>query len=271
MISYAQDLEDVRLARVFPETFDGFYVDVGANDPVELSVTKHFADHGWRGINIEPNPAQYERLRAARPRDVNVNVGLSNREGRLLFHECPAVHGWSTFSPELAAHYRRQGLVLRTYEVPVTTLAEVCLRHVNGPIDFLKLDVEGLEREVVEGADWSRWRPKVVLVEDAQHERWESLILAAGYVLSTCTSMNRYYVRSEDRHLAEVLAEPVGFPRDDFLSHGVAQIVRQINDRLARGEPFTETTLRVACRLHQMAASHPRLARVCRALLRTAG
>lgn len=271
MISYAQDHEDVLLARVFPDVFDGVYIDAGANDPVEMSVTKYFSERGWRGINVEPNPALCARLAAARPRDVNLNVGLSDRDGVLKFYECPAVHGWSTFSPVHAAHFRARGLALREYDVPVTTLAGVCARHGVERVEFLKIDVEGFEREVILGADWARWRPRVVLVENAEPERWEPLLFDAGYLRAAETAVNRYYVREEDRHLAAVLAEPVGAERDDFLYHNVAHAVRPLNERLARGEAITATTLGVACRLHRVVTRHPRLARACKAVFRRVG
>ena len=78
MISYAQNREDVLLARVFHDVKAGFYVDVGANDPEHCSVTKHFYDLGWRGINFEPGRV-FEKLAAARPRDINLNVAASDR------------------------------------------------------------------------------------------------------------------------------------------------------------------------------------------------
>src|ERR671932_817144 len=99
MTSYAQNHEDVLLVRLFRPGLTGFYVDVGANDPVSNSVTKHFYDLGWRGINVEPATAPFERLQEARPRDVNLNIGISDHEGTLTFHEFPpGISGVSTFS-----------------------------------------------------------------------------------------------------------------------------------------------------------------------------
>ena len=104
MISYAQNQEDVILRRVFPHGNDGFYIDVGANDPVQDSVTKHFYDRGWRGINIEPQIGRYKRLCAQRQNDINLNVGLSNRDGTLEFLECVPHDALSTFSAEASRH-----------------------------------------------------------------------------------------------------------------------------------------------------------------------
>ena len=76
IISYAQTREDVLLWRALHNVHRGFYIDVGAHDPTALSVTRAFYDHGWHGINIEPNPSYAEKLRKERPRDVTLEVAL---------------------------------------------------------------------------------------------------------------------------------------------------------------------------------------------------
>ena len=81
MILYVQNQEDVLLNRVFQGLSDGFYIDVGANDPVVDSVTKLFYDRGWTGINVEPDENCWRRLDSSRPRDRNLNLGLSDRPG----------------------------------------------------------------------------------------------------------------------------------------------------------------------------------------------
>src|SRR4051812_1354714 len=96
MISYAQNFEDVLLARVFSGRTVGFYVDVGAADPINLSVTKWFYDQGWCGINIEPNRILFERLAADRARDINLECGIGAASGEAPFFE-PEVGELSTF------------------------------------------------------------------------------------------------------------------------------------------------------------------------------
>ena len=170
VVSYSQNYEDILLSRAFREP-TGFYIDIGANHPIFHSVTKLFYDRGWRGINIEPSPVVFDRLAADRPRDINLNLGISNQAGILTFYESLVYHGWSTFRPDLAEHYRRQGVAMAERAIPVTTLARVCEEHVRGPIDFLlKIDAEGFEREVLLGADFERWRPRVMLIENSWPE-----------------------------------------------------------------------------------------------------
>lgn len=221
-ISFAQNQEDILLDRVFRGRPEGFYIDVGACHPVFHSVTKFFYERGWNGINIEPIPSMFDILARDRERDVNLPVGLSNREGTLRFLEVPAAVGYSTFSGEQAEQLRAWGYELIEHEIPVTTLARVCERYAGRTIDFLKIDVESHEREVLEGGDWGRFRPRVVLIEATRpattiacHEEWESVLLANDYLYACFDGLNRYYVRAEDRELLPALAVPANV-LDDF-------------------------------------------------------
>jgi FkbM family methyltransferase len=274
MVSYAQDAEDVMLQRAFPRDYRGFYVDVGANDPVRFSVMKHFYDQGWSGINVEPVPSVWGRLRDQRPRDVNLNTALSDRMGRCIFYEVTSETTWSTLSAQLAEAYRGRGLEVCPREVPITTLAQVCEEYADTPIDVLKIDVEGNELEVITGGDWVRWRPRVVLAEKNNAESWEPILLAHGYLLAVATEINRYYVREEDRSLLPLLLAPLG-PQDSFLLAGelaAPEVMRGPADQ-AHGEAEAAQSRGEAAgpdmlRLRRIAARHPRLASIGKALLR---
>jgi FkbM family methyltransferase len=214
-VSYAQNREDVLLSRVFPGSV-GFYIDVGAADPVELSVTKWFYDRGWSGINIEPQTAYHAALTAARPRDINLQMLLSDAPRELTFYEVADNPLLSTPDPATAEQSKAAGKSVVTKTVRAATLAEMCERYVRGPIDFLKIDVEGHEPAVLRGADFRRWRPVVLVIEATEAERptpnhgtWEPLVLAADYRYATFDGLNRYYVRAEDAHLVPLLEVPV--------------------------------------------------------------
>ncbi len=222
IISYAQQFEDVLLRRLFPHNH-GFYIDVGANDPVECSVTKLFSDSGWTGINIEPG-AIFERLKFGRPRDVNLRVAVSDRSGEMTFYEFPDAHGLSTLDAKQAAEHQQRGFRFIERRIPVMTLAEICQQYVSGPIDFLSIDVEGHEREVLAGADFQRYRPICVMIESTRpcspiptHQQWESLILQADYRFATFDGLNSYYIRSENAELIVKLQNSVNvFDGDDL-------------------------------------------------------
>jgi FkbM family methyltransferase len=239
-VSYAQNGEDVRLRRAFGDQESGFYIDVGANDPVEYSITKHFHDRGWTGINVEPAPAPFARITKERKRDVNLNVGCSNQRGSMKLYAGRKATGLSTFTAEEAAIHREKGLEFDAIEVPVTTLESICSEHVKDrPIDFLSIDVEGHEREVLEGADFRRFRPRVIVIEatrpnttEPTHERWEELILRNEYRFAVFDGLNRYYVRTEDERLVPALAlAPNVF--DDFVPHFYVRQIDALETELA--------------------------------------
>jgi FkbM family methyltransferase len=202
-ISYAQNREDVLLDAFFPGVEQGFYVDVGANHPEIDSVTKLFYLKGWRGINVEPTKRLIKLLEAERPKDTNLNVGISNREGELSFREYEDFGiGLSTFSEDIkkmnvkdkVAHSEK----FKDYKVPVTTLAKMFEEQKVGTIHFLKVDIEGYEYEALEGNDWKKYRPQVICIE-ANHvnKDWRPLLQKHKYSLVFHDGLNEYYVADE--------------------------------------------------------------------------
>ncbi len=239
MISYAQNHEDVLLNRVFRDEPQGFYIDVGAAHPQVDSVTRHFYEHGWHGINIEPRSDMFALLVRQRSRDLNLNVGISNEPGTLRFFqvEVPEIvvgdaGGLSTFDAEQAEQYRREGRKVREQSTPAKTLTDICEEHDVKEISFLKIDVEGHEKRVIEGLDWQRFRPRVVVVEATLpesgipcHAEWEPLLLEADYLFAAFDGLNRYYVRKEDTQLLEHFQAPVNV-LDNYVPHEIARIRR---------------------------------------------
>ena len=209
MISWAQNLEDVMLARALQHVESGFYVDIGAYDPEIDSVTRHFYDKGWRGINIDPVPAQIARFATARPRDINLGVAVGEYRATMPFFDFSPT-GLSTLDVTVAADMRARGFACRQTDVPVLTLAQVFDEHVPGLVDFLKIDVEGAEARVLAGADFSRHRPRILVIEAtapmqtlATHKGWEPMLLQQGYQFAWFDGLNRYYVRREDADLLQ--------------------------------------------------------------------
>jgi len=245
MISYAQNREDVVLARAFSGLDRGFYIDVGAEHPVLNSVTKHFYDHGWRGINIEPSPASLAALEKERPDDVNLGVGVADFErSSTLFLGPLEHHGESTFRQDLADRYRREGCEFTEIDdVSVTTLARIREQHVGErTIDFLKIDVEGYEAAVIAGADWHTFRPRVVVVEATypnsrtpSHAAWEPALLTAGYLFGLFDGLNRFYARAEEPGLVEALSSPACV-FDDYVEFGVSRRIEQLKTQNAELE-----------------------------------
>ncbi len=164
MVSHAQNFEDVMLARAFAGQATGLHIDVGAFHPDVDSVTRHFYDSGWRGINVEPVAAQHALLERARARDINLNVAIGRERGEVTLYDFSPL-GVSTVDPVIASEMRALKFIGREVKVPVRTLAEVCVEHEVRDVDYLKVDVEGHEGDVLAGLDWSLVRPRILVVE----------------------------------------------------------------------------------------------------------
>jgi len=250
MISYAQNFEDVILNRVFWGKTGGFYVDVGAWDPTVDSVTRHFYDLGWSGINVEPATEPFGALQNQRPRDINLNVALGDCMETRDFFE---VHdtGLSTFRTEILDDLPKFGFDHVVRPVEVTTLNEVCQTHVDGPIDFMKIDVEGWEEAVIRGGDWQTFRPAVLVIEavlprlDAFSEAasppsnaangnapvrtgFASLLSDEGYELCFFDGLNEFYVAREALHLRERVSVPANV-FDQFLLYRMYEAEMELN------------------------------------------
>ena len=224
-ISYAQNYEDVMLWRALKHISQGFYVDVGAYDPIIHSVTQAFYERGWRGINIEPVSLCYERLCAARPFDINLPVAVADTEADLIFYEIPET-GLSTLDVEVAQKHRMAGLAVTEKKLPVLTLDRILEKYVNGPIHFLKIDVEGGEKNVLYGLNLSQWRPWILVIEatipnssEISFDDWGPLVLAAEYEMVYFDGLNRFYVAREHLALAKLLKTPPNVFDDFVLYH----------------------------------------------------
>lgn len=221
-VSYAQNFEDVLLHRALGGIDRGFYVDVGAHDPLVGSVTKALYDRGWSGINIEPGP-RFDALARARQRDRNLRCAIGPN-GELTLYEIAA--GLSTLDPSIAERHRKAGHSVETRAIQVVPLDDVLEQAGPTVIHFLKVDVEGAEEQVLRTLDLSIWRPWLVIVEATAplsniptHGAWEPLLLSADYGHVWFDGLNRWYVAAEHRaQLMRHFDRPPNF-FDRFISH----------------------------------------------------
>ena len=222
-VSYAQNFEDVIIWRALKHINKGFYIDVGANDPTTDSVTKAFYDRGWRGINVEPVGQWYDKLLDERPQDINLKLALGEEKGSIDFFEIPNT-GLSTNRKSFAKqHEKRRGFKSKKIKVPTDTLTSILKKYDCTTIHFLKIDVEGAERAVIQGMDLKYYRPWVIIIEanlpdeviENAHE-WEALLLKADYVCGYSDGLNRFYVAQEHSELLPSFRYPPNV-FDDFI------------------------------------------------------
>lgn len=199
--SYAQFGEDVVLATLLPER-SGFFVDVGAFHPFHYSNTYLLYRRGWRGLNIDPNPWTRPLFRFHRPRDTSVTFGIGGVRGRMTYYQFNH-QACNTFSKA-----QRDKMLTRSFvrevgesEVFVAPLSELIDQYGRAP-DFLNIDVEGMNLEVLRTLDWERHAPRVLCVEDDEFDfhtspfsKIHDFVESKGYLLSARMGPSSVYVR----------------------------------------------------------------------------
>jgi FkbM family methyltransferase len=267
-VSYAQNFEDVMLWRALKHVQNGFYVDVGAQDPLVDSVSLAFYEHGWRGIHIEPIPHYAEKLRQQRPDETVIQAAIGATAGTITFFEI-ADTGLSTGVAEIAKRHREQGLAVRETAVPCLTLTQALEPYLHRQIHWMKIDTEGFERQVIQGWEGEKIRPWVLVIEstapsttEENYGNWEFMVLERGYEFVYFDGLNRYYVSTSHRELLERFDGPPNL-FDDFTLSGTqsAPFTTLLNARLAaRDGQLVQVQQQLAARDTDLAQTQQQLA-----------
>ncbi len=168
-IYFSQEGEDIVLERFFTGKEKGFYVDIGAHHPTRFSNTYKSYLKGWRGINIDATPGSMKPFELMRPGDINLEVGISTGSGEIEYYIMnePALNTFSKQRVDFLIADTPYVLV-KSVVVKTKTLAQVLDEYLpaNQPIDFLTIDAEGLDFEILQSNDWRKYRPSIVLTEE---------------------------------------------------------------------------------------------------------
>ncbi len=243
-VSYAQNMEDIRLWRALRDQTPGRYIDIGAWEPRLDSVSRGFYELGWRGCHFEPHPVLAKRLREDRPDETVYEIALSDHEGVMQFY-LVGEGGTSSGINELAVSASGPEGKPQQIEVPVTTVARHFASSKDKTVHWMKIDVEGMEADVLRGWDSSILRPWIIVVEATRpmsriptHETFEHILLAGDYLPAGFDGLNRYYVSKEHQELVELVSEPVSI--FDFMEgcqlSDISPLTRGHMARLARIE-----------------------------------
>lgn len=200
LVSYAQNFEDVILWRALKHVENGFYIDVGAQDPVFESVSLAFYENGWRGVHVEADPHYAELLREARPDEDVIEAAAGSDEGEIEFFSVTDT-GLGTGDKDIAQRHEAEGRTVKPLRVRCLPFQQILDRYADRDIHWLKIDVEGMEEAVIDGWGTSPARPWVVVVESTipltptqNHASWEHELIARGYEFSYFDGLNRFYV-----------------------------------------------------------------------------
>lgn len=226
---YSQNLEDLYLWRLFCNQDKGFYIDAGAWDPEQDSVTKIFYDQGWSGINIEPVIEHHKRLADSRGRDINLQLAVSDKPGTkdITTYGRSGLHSFNDYTvSEIQEDFKQTS---RKQTAQVVTLEEVILTYCDQGIDFLKLDIEGEEEKAIQGANLEQLPPcrlpKVILLEATRpnsrlsspsRKGYTELLASTGYKRFFFDGLNDYFCREIDHKEFSLKSVPPnifdGFP-----------------------------------------------------------
>ena len=172
-VSYSQQGEDLVLQRIFEGVKSGYYVDIGAFHPKQYSNTLNFYNKGWKGLNVEPNKNNFFNFNTMRPRDVNVNCGIGTSESPMIYYEFSSPE-LNTFNIKHKEYWeKQQGYnIIGESKVLIQTLKELLDKNLptGTNIDFLTIDVEGQDLDVLKSNEWEIYRPRIIVVEESFYE-----------------------------------------------------------------------------------------------------
>ena len=201
--SYSQFAEDLIAESLLPQA-TGFYVDVGAYHPVQISNTYRFYRKGWRGVVVDANPRCLEEFARRRPRDIRVHAVVSDTERDAVFE----IHKAGVSSRLQSAgegHPGEEGSppeVVERVKIRTRTLESV-LREFVPPgtgVDLLNVDCEHEDLAVLRSNDWTCYQPKVIVAEDWQtpgrQNQLQQLLEPLGYTLCVAVQVSRVFVKT---------------------------------------------------------------------------
>jgi FkbM family methyltransferase len=255
-ISYAQNFEDVMLWRALKHIRNGFYIDVGAYDPTEHSVTKFFYDSGWSGINIEPVASYFKKFSLERPRDITLDLLISDKEGETVFYENDTTGLSSSVEDNIKTWQNESNFKFNKVKKTTKTLNTVCAENKVGTVHFLKIDVEGLEINVLRGFSFDAIRPWIVLFEavapTGDHRDISSDCVSylnfKKYHQVYFDGLNKFFVSDEHKELDVAFLTPLNIfdyssiqlSNSHFLIGGKLKELEQISQKKEKETLFTQ-------------------------------
>jgi FkbM family methyltransferase len=202
-LSYSQSGEDLIMASILCHIKNGFYVDIGANNPYIQSNTHYFYRRGWCGINIDALPGSMVKFDKVRKKDINLEKAISDKEEMLQYYMFSSSF-YNTFSSIAAEKSKNVSKFIGIKNIQTCKLTDIFDKYIASQIDFMSIDVEENELRVLQSNDWSKYRPKIIILE--HHAICLPLIkdnpvyktmISNGYSLFCNTSTNLFYLEND--------------------------------------------------------------------------
>lgn len=233
-VSYSQHGEDVLLNRVFSHKKHGRYIDIGANHPINKSVSYASFLRGWTGITIDMDSSMIDLYKTFRPRDIAIHAAISDEVGLKQAFIIPGSTR-SSLESDVGGAYQDTSFNPTIGKIRCVTLTEILNDHKEFlDCDFLNIDVEGHEASVLRGIDFTFFRPRVIVVE-AIHPitrkfvmpEWDFILFEAGYTLALFDGLNSYFVLNEEVQILNALNLPPNYS-DNYVRFETLQLANAL-------------------------------------------
>jgi len=167
--SFSQDGEDLILWSFLKYKKNGFYIDIGAHHPLRFSNTHLFYKNGWRGINVDPTPGSMKMFDKLRPLDINLEVGVSDKSEDQIFYmfDEPALNSFDK-EISLSRHNSSEYSIIDTKTIEIYTLDDIIEEYFPksiSQIDFLTIDAEGHDFNVIRSINLNKYKPRIIAIE----------------------------------------------------------------------------------------------------------
>ncbi len=191
------------LDTIFCDVKKGFYVDIGANNPYIQSNTHFFYKKGWRGVNVDALPGSMNIFRKVRPNDINIEAAISN-SNEILSYFMFSPSFYNTFDSSKVNEIKQNAQLINEIKINTTKLSDLFDSLKIDSINFMSVDVEGFDLEVLKSNNWNKYRPKVIVtecfsggLESLASDCIYDLLKNNGYILLCNTPTNAFYIEVE--------------------------------------------------------------------------
>ena len=233
-LSFTRNFEDVMITRALGKIDKGFYLDIGAYQPISDSNTCCLYQRGWRGIVVEPQSKFHDLWKTHRPEDILVGAAVGKELGEITFYQIVQNDQNATISDAIAAMHQREGRQVTAQKVQLVTLDHLLEQYrPEGEIHLLSIDVEGAELAALQGLSLNRFRPWLIVLESTLPNRpqtnygeWEPLLLESGYEFVYFDAVNRFYLAKEHMDLKVHFIHPPNV-WDNFIDYRIVQAQQQ--------------------------------------------
>ena len=201
-LGFSESGEDL-IARYLMGTKKGFFVDIGAGNPVVGSNSYLFYKSGWHGVAVDPNSKLSLAWKIARPKDAFLSIAIGSQSGNAIFYEYQNDLR-STISQKVHNYYETQNLVSKSSEVRIETLTYLFERFVKDEQHvFLSIDVEGQELDTLVSLDFTRFQPRLIAIENWKlpwlgENEIAKFLHANNYRLAAYSGLTAFYMKSLD-------------------------------------------------------------------------